>query len=259
MPPTRSAALARTLLATVVGCASFGLPAAVAGGSAAPPAGRISTAVQNTFTHRLHLTGWAYDPARPRKAVTVRIYVDGDYIARVHADQPSPLANERFHLVGDHRYSLTVTRTKRAGRVTVRSRGVSGPLTKVGARAVRHYYPPAGKRIVDVARKYVGAPYVEGGASPSGFDCSGYTKYAYAQARVKTLVHNADGQRRSLRRIKHSHARPGDLVFYMSGGRAYHVAVYAGHGWQYAAATPKDGVRYQRVWSNNVRYGTSRH
>lgn len=217
--------------------------------------------MQNTFTHRLHIAGWAYDPARPSKSIIVRLYVDGDYIGRVRADQPSPLTNEKFHLVGDHRYSLAVTRVERAGRVTARSRGarLSGPLTAVGSRAVRHHYPPPGKRIVDVARRYVGARYVAGGASPSGFDCSGYTKYAYEQARVSKLVHNADGQRRSMRRIKRSRARPGDLVFYMSGGSAYHVAVYAGHGWQYAAATPKDGVRYQPVWSSNVRYATSWH
>ena len=35
-------------------------------------------------------------------------------------------------------------------------------------------------------------------------------------------------------------------MFYLSGSSAYHVAIYAGHGWQYAAATPRDGVRYQR-------------
>jgi hypothetical protein len=45
----------------------------------------------------------------------------------------------------------------------------------------------------------------------------------------------------------------------MRSGSAYHVAVYAGRGWQYAAATVKDGVRYQRVWSATVRYGTDWH
>lgn len=253
------AARGRALLAALVGCASLSTVVMSAASAAAPPSGRLTTAVQNTFTHRLHLIGWAYDPARPEKSVTVRLYVDGDFVGRVRADQPSPRANRKFHLAGEHRYSLTVTRSKPAGRVTAKSRAVSGPLTAAGSRAVRHYYPPPGQRIVYVAREYVGARYVAGGASPSGFDCSGYTKYAYGQARVKTLVHNADGQRRTMRRISHSRARPGDLVFYMSGGRAYHVAVYAGHGWQYAAATPKDGVRYQRVWSSNVRYGTSWH
>ena len=45
----------------------------------------------------------------------------------------------------------------------------------------------------------------------------------------------------------------------MSGGYAYHVAVYAGGGKQYAAATERDGVRYQAVWSSYVQYGTDWH
>jgi cell wall-associated NlpC family hydrolase len=62
-----------------------------------------------------------------------------------------------------------------------------------------------------------------------------------------------------MRLINRTRARPGDLVFYLSGGVAYHVAIYAGHGWQYAAATLRDGVRHQRVWSRAVRYGTDWH
>ena len=40
---------------------------------------------------------------------------------------------------------------------------------------------------------------------------------------------------------------------------AYHVAIYAGHGYQYAAATPRDGVRYQAIWSRDVVFGTDWH
>lgn len=123
--------------------------------------------------------------------------------------------------------------------------------------------PDAGQRIVAVAKRYVGkAHYREGGASPKhGFDCSGYTEYVYAAAKVKKLPHNAEAQRRmkGMRRISARQARPGDLVFYMSGGYAYHVAIYAGHGRQYAAATPQDGIRYQRVWSSDVQYRTDWH
>src|SRR5438876_12122807 len=140
------------------------------------------------FTHGLHIRGWAYDPARPEGAVMVRLYVGGNLVGRVRADQPSPGADRTYDLVGPHAYSITVPRTKRAGAVTAKSRGarLDAPLTTLGVRSVRHFLPPAGVRIISIAKKYVGARFVAGGASPAGFDCSGYTKYAYAQARVKT-------------------------------------------------------------------------
>jgi cell wall-associated NlpC family hydrolase len=193
--------------------------------------------------------------------VVVRVSVDGSFVTSVQADQPSPEIDSSHHLTGNHAYSVTISRTTWAHTVTARSRGVvaGAPLTTVGTHTVAHYYPPPGVRIIDIAKKYVGDRYVEGGASPAGFDCSGYTLYAYAHARVKQLPHNAESQRQGMRVITHRAARPGDLVFYMSGGSAYHVAIYAGHGWQYAAATPRDGVRYQRVWSPYVRFGTDWH
>ena len=121
----------------------------------------------------------------------------------------------------------------------------------------------SGARIVAVAKRYVGkARYREGGTGPRrGFDCSGYTAYAYKTAKVATLPHNAESQRHAkhMRRISAHTARPGDLVFYLSGGRAYHVAIYAGHHKQYAAATARSGIRYQKIWSSHVEYRTDWH
>lgn len=131
-----------------------------------------------------------------------------------------------------------------------------------GGSAGGHRRLPPGRRIIRIARRLVGDRYRAGGASPkTGFDCSGFTMYVYARAGVARLPHNAERQRRMrhMRRIGVRAARPGDLVFYMSGGHAYHVAIYAGHHMQYAAATPKDGVRYQIVWSKRVQYRTIWH
>ena len=123
--------------------------------------------------------------------------------------------------------------------------------------------PTPGARIVAVAKRYVGkVRYREGGSSPKqGFDCSGYTAYVFSTAKVASLPHNAEGQRRmrGMRRESAAAARPGDLVFYLSGGQASHVAIYAGNHMQYAAATPRDGLRYQKIWSNQVEYRTDWH
>jgi cell wall-associated NlpC family hydrolase len=134
---------------------------------------------------------------------------------------------------------------------------------KASAAAYARHVKAERARIISIAKKYVGKTrYVEGGASPKrGFDCSGYVQWVYAHAHAAKFPHNAEAQRHHKRwhRVSAHTARPGDLVFYMSGRSAFHVAVYAGHGMQYAAATPRDGIRYQHVWSSNVRYRTFAH
>lgn len=244
-------------LTAAVAVTAFATPSEAA---TKPPVGRLTAARQNTFTHTLRITGWAADASRPWAQIRVRVLVDGRFVRSVLADDPSQHADQVFGLAGRHGYAVLLHESTRAHQVVVRSRGaLDGPVTTLATRTVRHYYPPPGQRIITVAKGLVGDRYVEGGASPSGFDCSGYTQYVYDHAHVKRLPHNAETQMREMRRVRRAHARPGDLVFYLRGGYAYHVAIYAGHGWQYAAATPRDGVRYQRVWSRDVRYRTDWH
>lgn len=223
--------------------------------------GAVSHATQDTFTHRLLVSGWAYDTAASARPIVVRVYADGHYAGQARTDRDSVRLNAARHLKGQHAYVLSVTYARTAKVITVRSAGAtaSAPLRTVVTHLVSHVQAKAGDRIVAVAKRYVGkARYVEGGSAPkSGFDCSGYTKYVYAVAHVATLPHNAEAERRMSRmhRVSASKAVPGDLVFYLSGGYAYHVAIYAGHHKQFAAATPRDGIRYQSVWSSNVVYG----
>ena len=126
--------------------------------------------------------------------------------------------------------------------------------------------PTAGQKIVAWAKLYVGYPYVDDGASPSsGFDCSGLTMWVYQHAIGVTLIHNAESQRHEVRLIPGSQALPGDLIFYMSGGTAYHVAIYTGGGpamnvgYEIAAAQPGEGVVYQHIWDTNIEFGTDWH
>jgi cell wall-associated NlpC family hydrolase len=241
--------------------AMYLLPAAAAQ-AATHPAGGISSAIQDTVAHRVTVKGWAYDPAKPAASVVVVFYVAGTFTGRVVANQVSPTVNKTYKVTGRHAYTFSFTWRKSAVSVKTGSRGIhtTGPVTILATRPVTHVAQSPGARIIAVAKRYVGkARYVEGGSTPSsGFDCSGYTAYAYAVAKVKTLPHNAEAQRRmkGMRIISAAKARPGDLVFYLGGGGAYHVAIYAGNHMQYAAATPRDGIRYQAVWSSAVQYGT---
>jgi cell wall-associated NlpC family hydrolase len=236
-------------LAVVAGALVAPQPGAA---SASPYSGRIRTAYQYRNAS-IAVVGYAYDHRHPAASVRVCLAVAGKCVRTVRADQPSRGFDAEKHIGGRHRFAVTLPAQQPAVRVALRTAGRVLTVARAdspGARAVR------------IAKRYVGARYTEGGASPrSGFDCSGFTMYVYNKAGIAGLPHNAQAQRAvaHMHRITRGNALPGDLVFYLSGRSAYHVAVYAGHGYQYAAATPRDGVRYQAIWSSDVVFGTDWH
>ena len=91
--------------------------------------------------------------------------------------------------------------------------------------------PQGESAVVDSARKYLGTPYVWGGTSPSGFDCSGFTQYVLAQ-NGKSIPRTSQEQFASGQAVDKSQLQAGDLVFYdWSGGtEATHVGIYEGNG-----------------------------
>jgi cell wall-associated NlpC family hydrolase len=80
--------------------------------------------------------------------------------------------------------------------------------------------------VVGVALSYQGVPYVWGGASPSGFDCSGLVMYSYAQVGV-SLPHSSYAQYGMGVSVPRDQLQPGDLVFFDGLG---HVGLYIGNG-----------------------------
>jgi cell wall-associated NlpC family hydrolase len=84
--------------------------------------------------------------------------------------------------------------------------------------------------VVAIAQRYLGIPYLWGGASPkTGFDCSGLTLYVYAQIGIQ-LAHGATDQQRASTPVPLNALLPGDLVFYGNASYSYHVAIYVGGG-----------------------------
>ena len=103
---------------------------------------------------------------------------------------------------------------------------------------------PGHPEVVAIAARYLGIPYVWGGASPSsGFDCSGLVMYVYAQIGIG-LSHGATDQQHASRPVPLSALQPGDLVFYGSASYSYHVAIYVGGGRTIEAARTGTPVRY---------------
>lgn len=87
--------------------------------------------------------------------------------------------------------------------------------------------PQGESAVVDSARKYLGTPYVWGGTSPSGFDCSGFTQYVLAQ-NGKSIPRTSQKQFASGQAVDKSQLQAGDLVFY-GNGEATHVGIYEGN------------------------------
>lgn len=96
-----------------------------------------------------------------------------------------------------------------------------------------------GKEVVSKAAKYQGVPYVFGGTTPKGFDCSGYVQYVFKDCKA-TLPRLADEQALKGVFVTQKQLRPGDLVFfttYLPG--ASHVGIYAGSGKFWSASSSR--------------------
>ena len=104
--------------------------------------------------------------------------------------------------------------------------------------------------IAGTAAKYVGVPYVWGGNTPSGWDCSGFVKYVYAQhginiARGTSAILGSGQFKRT------SNPKPGDLVFQRGGS---HVGIYLGNGQMIGAQNPTVDTMIHSV-NRNPLYG----
>lgn len=106
-------------------------------------------------------------------------------------------------------------------------------------------YSSLGEQVAATAQKYVGCPYIFGGTSPSGFDCSGFVQYIYKLYGV-SLYRTADVQLNNGWSVGYSDLIPGDLVFfagtYNTSAAASHVGIYIGGGKFVHAANSSTGV-----------------
>lgn len=98
-------------------------------------------------------------------------------------------------------------------------------------------------KVVEVGKKYLGTPYRFGGENPSGFDCSGFVMFVYAQFGV-ALPHNAGAQGAMGKPIRLADARPGDIVM-MAG----HNGIYAGNGMILDAPAAGGVVSIRKIWT----------
>jgi murein DD-endopeptidase len=134
--------------------------------------------------------------------------------------------------------------------------GVALGLAGCASAPITSQNPAATDRAAALAAKMVGKPYKYGGASPSGFDCSGLVQYSFRHAGI-ALPHNTVQQRSATRLVKVAELRRGDLLFFDQEGKKHgHVGIYLGDGKFVHAPSSGKSVRSDalsnRYWKKHL-------
>ena len=144
-----------------------------------------------------------------------------------------------------------------AGRRSVRVRTPTGHVRRVRAAAVSVHAPGATalprtrRSLVKQAQSFTGLPYLWGGLSGFGLDCSGLTWLDY-RTHGQVIPRDALPQSRHGKPVKRSALRRGDLIFYATNGLVHHVTMYAGTGRMVEA--PHTGANVRTVPVRSFEY-----
>ena len=133
--------------------------------------------------------------------------------------------------------------------------GYSSSETKTSSTSASSSVAGRGQALVNTAKKYLGVPYVWGGTSPKGFDCSGLVQYVCRQNGI-SVPRVAASQKGAGTPVSRANLQPGDLVFFGNGGRITHVGIYVGNGNMIHAPQTGDVVKISSI---NSTYRVARY
>ncbi|MDO5646287.1 MAG: NlpC/P60 family protein [Dermabacter sp.] len=167
--------------------------------------------------------------------------------ATLKAKAPAPVARQAEATTASTSTSTPAsTSSTSAASSSSSNEQASTGATEQAASAPRSVV--AGDSILATARNGIGSPYVMGGTSPSGWDCSGFVQWVYKQHGIN-LPRTDSAQAAYATRIPASEARPGDLV-----QKPGHIGIYAGNGMFVDAGNSRVGTTERKIYSGNWSY-----
>jgi len=149
--------------------------------------------------------------------------------------------------------AAAASRTSSRSSARTSSRAASAPAAEAVSNVKSAPVSSGSSAAIDIAKRYIGTPYVFGGTSPSGFDCSGFVQYVYNQLGV-SLPRTAAAQAQSGTRISASEARPGDIVSFTGSGGVYHNGLYVGDGMMIDSPRSGKSIDVRSIWSSSVTF-----
>jgi len=123
------------------------------------------------------------------------------------------------------------------------------------AASVQTYNQSLASQIIEYAKQFVGVPYVYGGSSPKGFDCSGFTKYVYGKFKIY-LPRSANDYSVVGTKVSRTDLKPGDILLFDRYGSESlgHVGIYLGNDQFIHASSSKKKVVIMRLSGYRAKY-----
>ena len=185
-------------------------------------------------------------------AVAIEVQADGGawrYHGQATTDAEG-LAVVRLPFARDTRVRSTFS-----GSATVSPKTSPEAVVKFIAASAASAASSVGEQAVALAAQQAGKPYRYGSTGPSSFDCSGFTTYIYSTRLGKSIPRTSAQQAAALPAVAQSAKRPGDLLFFRSGGRISHVSIYAGGNQMWDAPTAGNVVRKRAIYTGSYTVG----
>ncbi|MBE0476711.1 MAG: C40 family peptidase [Coriobacteriia bacterium] len=198
-----------------------------------------------------------------KQAIEAAVKRQGEYVSTLDTEVRRLVAEEeeRQRRLAEERARAAAEAAARRAAERAAAGGVPEPAADLEG------LPPGHPEVVDVALRYLGVPYLWGGSTPEGFDCSGLVQYCYARIGIP-LPRTSRSQYLAGSHIPSDRLdllRPGDLVFFGRDGdpsRVHHVGIYSGDGGFVHAPARGDVVRVssltERIAERGDYVGASR-